>query len=600
MQLPVDLPLGSASLTVTVGGQTSAPINITIAAYAPAFVNEFGAVCIDQYSSTLAPIAATNPATPGHILDCTLVGLGSTNPVVQVGGHGPAATASLPTVMIGAENAPLVVSELVDPSIYQVQFLVPYDAPKGNLTLIATIGGVSAPAFSLPVGVGPPAVTGTTLFSNLGSSYGYSRSSINGLAIGGSRNQVEAMAFIPGNDATFTGARIALSGSGQATVYLEADNNGVPGSIIEQINVAGLEAGLVSPVMAASVLKPSLAAGARYWLVVTQVGSQPFVNIWLFDTTGDISNGSNSAGNTSGSPTGPWNLAPGAAVFVVTRGAFEILGVPTGSPPANCTNTAVPAISSIDSASAYGGYSYFASGSWLEIKGSNLANPSDPRLTAVTNPGQWTSSDFNGVYAPTSLDGVSVRINSLPAYVWYISPTQLNVQAPEDSSVGTVTITASNCIGTSGPITFTKKALAPGLLAPSNYSSGGTQYLVATFASDGAYVLSKALGASFGLTSRAAKPGDLIVAYGVGLGDVTPATLPGVIVGQTNALANPVTFSFGSSPATLSYAGLAGNFVGLYEFFITVPSGLADGDYPIKVTQNGNQLPQTFYLTVQN
>jgi len=63
---------------------------------------------------------------------------------------------------------------------------------------------------------------------------------------------------------------------------------------------------------------------------------------------------------------------------------------------------------------------------------------------------------------------------------------------------------------------------------------------------------------------------------------------------------NPVTFSFGATPATLSYSGLAGSFVGLYEFYITVPPGLADGDYQISVSQNGAPLPQTMYLTVHN
>jgi uncharacterized protein (TIGR03437 family) len=204
------------------------------------------------------------------------------------------------------------------------------------------------------------------------------------------------------------------------------------------------------------------------------------------------------------------------------------------------------------------------------------------------------------VNAPTSLDGISVSIKGKPAYVWYLSPTQLNVQAPEDSTLGNVAITVTNCKATSPQSMFARQALAPGLLAPANYSANGTQYMVATFASDGAYVLNTSTGASFGLNSRPAKPGDLIIAYGVGFGDVTPAILPGVIVQQSNALVKPVTISFGSANATSAYAGLAGNFVGLYEFYITVPSGLANGDYQINVTQNGTMVPQTLYLTVHN
>jgi uncharacterized protein (TIGR03437 family) len=264
-----------------------------------------------------------------------------------------------------------------------------------------------------------------------------------------------------------------------------------------------------------------------------------------------------------------------------------------------CTNTVPPVISSIDSASAYGGYSYFASGSWLEIKGTNLADPADPRLTAATNPGQWTSADFSGSNAPTTLDGVSVSIDGKPAYVWYLSTGQLNVQAPEDTATGNVAITVTNCKATSSLIMFARRALAPGFLAPSNYTAGGTQYMVATFASDGAYVLNTSTGAAFGLNSHPAKPGDVIVAYGIGFGGVTPSILPGVIVGASNALADPIAVSFGTTPATLSYSGLAGNFVGLYEFYINVPN-VANGDYQINVTQNGTAVPQTMYLTVQN
>ncbi len=280
--------------------------------------------------------------------------------------------------------------------------------------------------------------------------------------------------------------------------------------------------------------------------------------------------------------------------------AYNAIVAASGGPSYTCTNTTPPVIAAVDSPSSYGGYSYFTSGSWLEIKGTNLADPTDPRLSAATNPGQWTSSDFNGPNAPTSLDGISASVNGKAAYVWYLSPTQLNVQAPEDSALGQVAITVTNCKATSSPVMFARQALAPGLLAPPNYTVNGTPYLVATFASDGAYVLNSSAGARFGLNSRPAKPGDVIIAYGIGFGDVTPSILPGTVTGQSNALVNPVTVSFGATNAALSYSGLAGSFVGLYEFYITVPPGLADGDYQINVAQNKTNLPQTLYLTVHN
>jgi uncharacterized protein (TIGR03437 family) len=127
---------------------------------------------------------------------------------------------------------------------------------------------------------------------------------------------------------------------------------------------------------------------------------------------------------------------------------------------------------------------------------------------------------------------------------------------------------------------------------------GGAAYGGYPYFASGSWLEIK--GTNLGINSRAAKPGDLIIAYGIGFGDVTPSILPGVVVGQANALTNPVTISFGMTPATLSYSGLAGNFVGPYEFYITVPAGLANGDYQINVSQGGTKVPQTMYVSVHN
>ncbi len=328
----------------------------------------------------------------------------------------------------------------------------------------------------------------------------------------------------------------------------------------------------------------------QYYSDISFEQNGPFVFTWtppstnvgniIFYVAGNSVNGNglNDAGDHVS--TAQYTMTPAAAGFT-------------------CTNTATPAITFVDSASGYGGYSYFTSGTWLEIKGTNLADPADPRLSAA-NPGQWTSSDFNGSNAPTSLDGISVSINGKPAYVWYLSTGQLNVQAPEDTATGNVAITVTNCKATSAPFQFMRQTQAPGLLAPTNYTANGTQYAVATFSSDGAYVLNTATGAAFGLTSRPAKPGDLIILYGIGFGDVTPSILPGIIVGAANTLVNPVTVSFGSTQTqALVYQGLAGSFVGLYEFYVTVPN-MANGDYQINVTQNGTAVPQKMFLTVHN
>ena len=240
----------------------------------------------------------------------------------------------------------------------------------------------------------------------------------------------------------------------------------------------------------------------------------------------------------------------------------------------------------------------FRFGIVLGNKRDQSGHPNDPRL--LTNAGQWAAADFTGGNAPTNLDGISVSIDGKPALVSYISPTQINAQAPEDSATGNVAIAVTNCKAASSPFLFAKQALAPGLLAPASFNVNGTPYMAATFASDGAYVLSSSVGSQLGVNSRPAAAGDVIIAYGIGFGDVTPSISPGTVVTQSNTVNNSVAFSFGSTSAVVSYSGLAGGLVGLYEFYITIPSGLSSGDYRINVTQNGVALPQMLYLTVGN
>ena len=116
--------------------------------------------------------------------------------------------------------------------------------------------------------------------------------------------------------------------------------------------------------------------------------------------------------------------------------------------------------------------------------------------------------------------------------------------------------------------------------------------MVATFNSDGAYVLNTGTDAP-GLNSRPAKPGDLIIAYGIGFGDVTPSILPGVIVRQSNTLVqsrsrSPSDRHPRNHSSTKAWRAVS---LGLYEFYITVPD-VANGDYQINVKQNGVAVPQ--------
>ncbi len=250
----------------------------------------------------------------------------------------------------------------------------------------------------------------------------------------------------------------------------------------------------------------------------------------------------------------------------------------------------LPVISSggIQGAGSFGGSKAISPGDWIEIYGSLLAS----------NKRMWSDADFNGPNAPTSLDGTSVTIGGIPAYVDFISDGQVNAQVPFTVGTGQQTVAVTNSVGTSALTTITVNATQPGLDAPNTFNIGGTQYVVALFTDNATYVAPP--GAISGYASRQAKQGETIIMYGIGFGPVSPAIPAGQKVSSLNALVNPVQISFGGAPATLLYAGLAPGAIGLYQFNVVVPN-IADSDQvPLTLSQPGSTFTQALYTAVHN
>lgn len=246
---------------------------------------------------------------------------------------------------------------------------------------------------------------------------------------------------------------------------------------------------------------------------------------------------------------------------------------------------ATPNIASVVSASAFNPNAGLASGTWLEMYGSGLSSTTR----------SWAGGDFIGVNAPTSLDGVKVTINGIPAFVDYVSPGQVNVLAPDDATTGPVPIQLTNGGVQSNVVTMTKAAIAPALLAPPSFNVGGHQWIVAQFA-DQTFVGRP--GLIDGLNFRPAQAGDIITIYGIGFGPVVPATPTGVVASGSTALVNMPNLRFGGVPATLVYSGLAPSAVGLYQFNVTVPN-VAPGDVALSADAGGVTLNQNCFITVR-
>jgi uncharacterized protein (TIGR03437 family) len=177
-----------------------------------------------------------------------------------------------------------------------------------------------------------------------------------------------------------------------------------------------------------------------------------------------------------------------------------------------------------------------------------------------------------------------------------ISAVQVNALVPSNVSLGGQQITITNAQGTSAAFNVTVNSAQPGLLAPSSFDIGGVQYAVGIL-SDGSYALP--VGAISGVASRPAKPGDVLTLYGVGFGPVTPASPAGQLVQQLNSLSSPLLMSMGGIPVSPSYAGLAPNYTGLYQFNVAVPS-LPSGNATLTFSLGGTAGTQKLFIAVGN
>jgi minor extracellular serine protease Vpr len=223
-----------------------------------------------------------------------------------------------------------------------------------------------------------------------------------------------------------------------------------------------------------------------------------------------------------------------------------------------------PLITSVEDGAAFG--PGFANGSWLTIRGFDLAG-----TTRI-----WQGSDFQGAQLPTALDGVQVNMQGRSAYVYFISPTQLNVLAPDNPLTNTrfgITVVRDG--------KNSNQFIANSLDRNPEFFRFDGRNLAAVHA-DGTFV--GPVNLFEGVTMRPAKPGDFVQLFGTGCGETTPPLPSGTIIGTTAPVSEPSILTIGGKPATVTFAGLSGN--GLCQVNAVIPS-LPAGDAEV-VLQIGN------------
>jgi uncharacterized protein (TIGR03437 family) len=258
----------------------------------------------------------------------------------------------------------------------------------------------------------------------------------------------------------------------------------------------------------------------------------------------------------------PGTMAAGAYTAIISVAATGA----TNSPQALSVSLVVappgdtPVITSVvNGASLFPG---IESGSWVTITGSNLA---------TTNPGRaWLASEIVNGGLPTSLDGTSVTIDGTAAYVSYISPTQINVQAPADSSTGPVPVVVTKNGQVSAAFTAQLQPYAPAF-----FLYPGTNYAVITRYPDNAPIGNPAVIPG----TVAAQPDDILILWGTGFGATSPPTPPGVVVtdAATTALVTGISIDDSSSYIHPIGVAMTPGSAGLYQVAIQIPTSVPSG-----------------------
>jgi len=216
-------------------------------------------------------------------------------------------------------------------------------------------------------------------------------------------------------------------------------------------------------------------------------------------------------------------------------------------------------------------------GEWVSVYGKNLG---------PTQPVTWTGN------FPQALGGTSVTIDGISAYLSYVGPTQINLQAPNDMQTGSVPVTVKTA-GGSFSSTVTLAAIAPSFLLFDSKHVTGIILRAPGAGSQGPlknYDFLGPTGNSLGFPTVAAKAGDTVALYAVGLGPTNPTVPAGqLFTGGAAPTTNTVNVGIGNlsvaSPAAFSESLC-------YQINLTIPAGLGTGDVKLVATV-GSSGPQT-------
>ena len=241
---------------------------------------------------------------------------------------------------------------------------------------------------------------------------------------------------------------------------------------------------------------------------------------------------------------------------------------------------AAPSFTSAGVINSAGLTAAIAPNTWVAVKGGALA--------ATTR--SWQAADFIENRLPTQLDGVGVTINGAPAYIDYVSPTQVNFLVPARRPVATVPIVVTNHGLVSAAVNATIQPVAPAFFTIGTNAAAGNLYILAEHSD---YSIAAPAALVTGLTSTPFKAGETMMLFGTGFGATIPNAPVGLLASGLFSVAATPTVTVGGQTATVTSATLIGP--GLFQLNVVLPAGLTTGnsaasvDVPVIVTSGGVQ-----------
>jgi uncharacterized protein (TIGR03437 family) len=169
---------------------------------------------------------------------------------------------------------------------------------------------------------------------------------------------------------------------------------------------------------------------------------------------------------------------------------------------------------------------------------------------------------------PLTMQGISATVNGVAAPLYYVSPGQINLQMPYETGAGTAVVGVSNN-GKVASFLFDTAPTAPGI-----FVQNGNLVPVAS-----------------------GKPGDVLVLFMTGEGDVTPALFTGASPATGTAvdqLPHPrmhVAVTVGGIDAAIQFEGIPTLLVGTTQINFVIPANVPAGVQPVVVTSNGVASP---------